>query len=232
VDQFLLFSISTAQKYFGQNFVTFGLPKTSQTFKPTQNELVLPPKPPTWFVMQFLSFPFCTAQKYSGQNFVTCGLPKTSKTFKPTQNELVLPPNYLWSSSYRSRLVWRKNISVKTLSLLVFPKLPKLPKLSNQPRMSWFCPQTPPSPPHMIFGAVLIILHQYGPKIFWSKLRQFWSLQNFPNFRNFQTNLEWICTTFQQVWIGEKRCQNIQKKKNSNWCSFGKKLDFKYLYFS
>jgi len=81
VQQFLCFSISTAQKYFDQNFVTFGLPKTSQTcqtFKPTHNGLVMPPKSPALFLEHFLSFSISTAQKYFGQNFVTFGLPKHS----------------------------------------------------------------------------------------------------------------------------------------------------------
>jgi len=41
------------------------------------------------------------------------------------------PSNNLWTNSYCSPLVRPKNIPVKTLSLLVFPKHPKLPKLSN-----------------------------------------------------------------------------------------------------
>jgi len=49
-------------------------------------------------------------------------------------------PNDLCSNSYLSPSVRPKNIPVKTLSLLVFPKLPKL---SNQARTGWFCPQNP-----------------------------------------------------------------------------------------
>jgi len=41
--QFLLFFISMTQKCLAQNFISFST-KTRQTCKPTENDLVLPPK--------------------------------------------------------------------------------------------------------------------------------------------------------------------------------------------
>ena len=132
---------------YDQNFFTFGSTKTSKLVKVANQPKMswfCPQNPRTWFIVQFLLFSISTAHKYFGQNFVTFGNTKTFQTFKPTKNEFILTPktpeNDLLCSSYRFSSVQAKNISLKTLSLLV---VPKLPKLANHPKMSWFCPQNP-----------------------------------------------------------------------------------------
>jgi len=135
VVQILSFSISTAPKYVGQNFVTFGSTKTCQTCqtcKPTQNELVLPPKPPNMICSpRFIVF-HQYDPKYFGQNFVTFGSTKsfqTCQTCKPTQNEWVLTPK-------------PPNMICGAILIVLYQYDPKIFRLKLS-HLSWFFSQNP-----------------------------------------------------------------------------------------
>jgi len=126
------------QKYSGQNFVTFGLPKLSNK---RRISWFCDQNPSKWFVDKFLSFSISTSKNISVKTLSLLVFPNFETNPEWVGFAHKTPLNDLWSSSYHSPSVRPKNIPLKTLLVLVFPKLAKLPKLSNNPRMNWFCPQ-------------------------------------------------------------------------------------------